>query len=644
VLSDYHKREILDFGGAVNLLEPTDVALPNALTAHNVEFVSGKFKKRFGFAPAININEAATSLFDWIFANGNYIVWFLPGTGVRRSLISSPSSATIMSTSSGNAASFAPAGARLYAAFFNSSGRGAAQGQVYSHNTGADTLFAPPITYTPGAPTQPASGSITAGNHRLGYIIETRNGFLTRPSPSDANLKFQPVTFTATGSKNASWNLNTTWPTYAAKVHVIMTTVANPNRFYFVPGAFASVPGGSPFSVNIGIDVSDDDLVQSQTSKEINKNQLNLLTQSISGTGPFNPSVVLEYGDRMCYLTQATDALGNNYSVVYVSEPSDYQQITADQHVLEAPGRKELMSMFALRNTLYLLGPHGTYATSDSGDVPVFWGVVTVDGSKGTQAPRGAIASPKGDYGWVADEGGLYHFNGTYPDLPISYYQTTDWRRINWAAAWCLQVKDHPSKQQVAVLAPLDGASTPSHLMVWDYTNGVSPIAAKYSIWNIASYSLGAIEVVQNDLASMPTGVAKRLELWVSPSNAAPLLRQMWAEDTNPYRDNGQAITALYETALFPGKGAAGQIFHHWAAHLRVRGSGSLAPIVYTLDAATNKTLRTITLLSSPGKEELVYPDLNREGVYYRFSNSALDEWFEVSAIRHYYEPWVDQR
>src|SRR5262249_33695959 len=145
-------------------------------------------------------------------------------------------------------------------------------------------------------------------------------------------------------------------------------------------------------------------------------------------------------------------------------------------------------------------GPNWTYAFEDTGDVPVTWpSARLVDGFIGTQAPRGFTVNASTGLGWCAHTTGLYVFQGgAFNPLPVSYMNAPDWARINWAQAAKLQVVDDKDKQRVYVLAALDANTSPSHLLTFDYTNGMTTETIKYSLWNIAGYLPGSICIVQN--------------------------------------------------------------------------------------------------------------------------------------------------
>ena len=799
----WNKIELNDFGGSWTSIDPVDVPAGRSLLAQNAEFNFGQVSTRHGFGVAYAAAEIAYSLFNWISSLGSYLVWFLPGTGVRGIKISdtSPVKTTMCSILEGTAASFAPSGPRLYVGAFNKSTAAADQGHVISFGGGSsgitfedvavgafvgttyaltagvnftasgggtmtigtgtpspgsgkylafntvpagpdtltmefvtpadgttpttvagsqlsfilwdteenvtfttydsssvaietrtlttriatfsgftgniykiiftdtgsdgfaidnivgtpgavgvvfncDKLFAPPITYTPGAPTEPLAGLITAGVHRLGYVIEHRSGFIGRPSPDTgvgdpSPETFTPVSFTSAGLKNLSWVLNTTWPATATKVHVIMSPASNPSLYVFVPGASADITGGTAQSVTIAWSIADDDLLSLGDDAT---DLLSLATQTVAGTGPILPSVIVPYGDRMSYVTTTVDSVDNTYSVVLVSDRTHYQRISLDQHMLQIPGQKDIVTAFVLNDAYYMAGPSWTYVTRDTGGPPVEWPApLLVDGRRGTLSPLGVGISPAGTHAWVASTDGLYFFNGAYADLPISYYNAPEWNRINWNAAWCVKVVDDAVSKRVYVLAPLDAAVTPSHLLTWDYIRGLTAAKVSFSLDSLSGFSLGSMELVKNDLVGAITQAAGHSELWLGSSASASILRRKTDSDTQPWRDQSSAIAFQYDLSLLPTNPNV-RIIHHYGGFIRAYGAGSLSVTARHLDGSWSQALTAITLAATPGLRYQRMFHRPGEQVSYRFATSALDAHATISGLEYYWFPYSRQR
>jgi hypothetical protein len=604
---------------------------PNkGLVSENVVFRPGQVATRLGFSVAFDPDVPISAMLNWLSSLGNNLVYYRTSdNSVQLVDITNPPTETALIAGDlvGYAATFAEAGARLYCSFFSSAGAGASGARVVTFQNSAyvsDLAFQPPITYTPSAPTETAAGVVTAGLHYVGYRIEYRSGFITRPSPDSGNgtvpnaSTFQPIAFTATGSMNLEWTLNTTWPVGAINVYMIMSPVSSPAQYFLVPGAVQPVVGGVASSITFTVDVSDETLFS--TTGDVTQSVF-FLTNSVLNVPQFFPQVAFSHGDRMVYVTTVSDGVGNQSGALYISNKQAFQELFADQSLIQLPGLKDITTGISLDGIVYVIGPQWVYRTIDNGAAPSTWPAPSlVDGRRGTLAIRGAVVSPSGTYAWIASQDGLYFFQGAFPSLPISYYQQTDWDRINWDVAQVIDIKDDPTVKKVYVLAALDSNTTPSHMLTWDYTNGFGAEQVQYSVDFLQGYNMGSIEVVKNGLPNMPVGVPQRKELWVAPSDEAPILRRNSENDDDPYLDNAFPIFSNYETALFPPQGSAGEIYQHHGVDTRVKGDGNLALTAYTLDHDKSFECLEIALSESPGKIIHRSFDLISEGVSLLFT------------------------
>lgn len=505
-----------------------------------------------------------------------------------------------------------------------------------------DKLFPPPLTYTPSAPTEPSSGEITAGAHNLAYAIEYRGGFVGRLCPDSGSGTpsvdtFTPVSKTAAGSKNFSWVLNTTWPADAVKVHVAMSPVSRPDLYIFVPGATASVTGGASESHTITFDVTDEFLMSILGTSDATNHRF-WYTQTTAGVGPFNPHAIVKYGDRMAYITEIDDGVGNNVGAAIVSERNKFQSVSLDFSLVQLPGQIDITTGFEMNGALYLLSPTETYMTRDNSLTPSEWPAAFSVGTIGTVAVRGvdvADAATDMKIAFVAAKSGLYAFSGRYDKNPMSYLQEDVWNTINWDYAHLIQVKDIPHLQTVAVAVPLGDATSLSHVLTWCYRKGVNYAQADYSKWSFSDFDIGALAVMKNTLSSAATGNSEREELWVAPSDADEIRRQMTDNDSTPWRDGSAGIPFTYRTAALP-RAEITEMQRHHGAHHRVTGSGTLTVKAKSIDGGWSKTLRSITLSSAPDKNEWRPFHKMMPRTVYEYSHTAADEHVLVSGIKHY--------
>ncbi len=655
-------KDISKFYGP-DLLSDTSAKV-GGLLAKNVEYiVTGAVKTRDGFAEFHNPAKAISALFHWIQASWDRLIYLVPGSEVEGRNINLGTTDSIVTGLSANTigARFSEYGARLLMAFYGADGTGNEQGRVwngtFSPSAEQEKLFQKPLIettdFTVSSYSEPAAspppGTVTAGTHKLAMVIETRNAYQTKPVKFEAQADF-----VATGGLTLEFTLTPVgnWPDWVDRGFILMTTVENQLRYHFIPNtdltgdvSFTLSPGTS-IPVVINIDISDEALAQGTNATP----WFSLLSQASGGTGPFNPHFVGNFGARAVYIAEVlnSDILANA-SNLYFSEIGNPQWITADQHQLNLPGFRRAIVGFELKGTFFVLGPAWTYAFTDNLSEPVTWPPPEeVDLRVGTLSPYGVDVNTSRSHAWVASEHGLFFFNGgAYPLLPTSHLQTPDWDRINWAAdAGMVQVVDNGPRQTVCVLAPLDGATSPTHILCWDYKSGVDwKTAGKhYSLINLASMvNPGAMTLVLN-----PT--KKIQELWLANSVAGKILRQKSnaagdssVSDNDLYDDDGSAIDSEYQSQPLPFVEPAPM--HHLADELRLTGNGRCRLSIISLDSRRTLFLQDIPRLdSAPHRMYKRKYDLRSDTAHLAVTNNnAKGHWFLLSFLRHHFERWVEE-
>lgn len=684
------------FGGAWTAPDRGTVDMRGALAARNVRYFLKSVATRYGWGIAFSLSSVgafanAQGPYNWLSELGNFLVWKWSDAGAhpcRISLVNisanPPALINVVDLAQGvSIPSFAQLGPRLYVttwirslSFPSSAGNGV--GCITSSNSGAsfnyDQIIPGPVApaFIPGGTiSETGAGTVTAGIHNLGIRMLHRSGFLGRPGPDSSTsanpttTTFAPQTFTSTGGQNLKWNFTPTanWPADVVQVQVVMSPVQNPNRIFLVPGAVQNVTGGSNTAVNITFSIDDDTLIASAAQLECTTS-LDLLTASATGNAFLQPAAVVVIGSRLYYLATLPDGNGNTFSVVFASDPGQYQNITADQHVIQLPGQLNISAVFGVNGVSYLAGPHSTFYTQDNGGVPATWATPQIaDGRKGPPYPNCVEVSTSGTYAWIADETGLYYFDGTYQTLPISYLQSDIWQTIELSTDG-FSIKDDPLHHRVMVHAFGLSSGTPGQLFIWDYTNGTDPYSARFAQEDLPQALGGAntlgIEIVHNTLATTPSANQQNPELWFAGASTVGNQMIFWREknpafDNFVYRDEGfsnLAINAQYITNIMPAlmgtilqPGSVGQegIFAHHAGFFRITGNGNITLQVQSYDSLTSANLSpTLALTSAPTGKSLVYGELlGANGFVYGISQNVLDGFFVLSAISMYYTKYA---
>ena len=588
--------------------------------AVNVQYEPRSVRTRDGFEHTLAVGGSVFGMYHWITNAGsiaiNRLIYFEGGATMKMKDLIGGSTQTLF-TQSGYSFVAAEAGNRLYIPVHTSGGIGASKMRIVNALLGgvpADYAFSPPMTAAPVI-TAPGAGLCTEGQHYFAYILETRTGFTGKPSPQPGNV-FTPVAFTVSGGKKTlNLAVTATTPDDAAFIHPIMTRRDNPSQFYFVPDAAVAVPGGTAWTANMTINISDEDLANRATEVD---EQFDYFTQDVGGSGPIEPLIAVPYGQRMAYITPQK---------AYVSDIQDYQVIVDPESTVELPGQKQMVTAFVVRGVLYILGPAWTYGISDSGSGARAreWGSPSlVSGALGTTAVRGVCSRTAGDYAWVANKSGLYYFDGSYKADPISYGVDPEWRRINWGAPHAISVVDHYNEQKVIVIAPLDGATVPTHMLTFDYSDGFTWGTVHFSLDNVgANVGSGAVVI------DPTTG---KQEFWLAPSASGQIMKQSFELRA----DNGVAINSQYETGLLINPPTGWRFNKCGAVELDIIGSGTPTVTFIGLNEVFTEAMIADAMSQNPADYMLMGIDAFDQNLSIRIAVNSSGSWFDLARVTAY--------
>ena len=674
-----------NFGGSWTAVDAASIDDRGASFAQNVRYFKNEVQTRYGWGVAASFSSypAGTSgmgpgpMYNWISSLGDYLVWSNSGgsntINLSRLTDNPPTIVANLSVSANfGIPVFAPIGPRLFVSNWTI---GNAQTQftsvgpaVISYNGvfNYDPIIPGPASTTlvpSTAPTEPGVGVVTAGLHYIGLRMLHRSGFLGRPGPDTSTTTnptpqtFAPIAFTSTGNHNLKWAFTpgTNWPADVIQVQLLMSPVDNPNQFFLIPGATQNVTGGSATSVNITFNIADDALVAGAAAIDCT-NSLNFYTASATGQAYMQCLAVAAIGSRMFYISQLPDANGNMFSVIFASDSANYQQISLSQHVIQIPNQLDIRAVFGVQGAIYIVGPHWTYVTQDTGGVPVTWPTPQiVDGRKGAEGPNCVEVATSGQYAWVADRSGLYYFNGIYQALPIDYLGL-DYSSFLKIPDVFLQVVDDPLRHRVLVNGSQIDFGSKYFILEFDYTFGLDPYSVRYTRHDRLGMFAGPIAIVQNDLTTIGvTSHTKVPELWLGATGLGSDGKlHVYREknpvyDSNVYQDDAvagaAAIHTIYETNAMPEPGGSALILAHQAVIPRIVGSGTMSAWgVYTLDKQQFKNLPSYTLSLTPDFRPIQRCYLKGSGFIYHFEMNAVGSFFILSDLTLFYSKFAGHR
>lgn len=421
-----------------------------------------------------------------------------------------------------------------------------------------------------------------------------------------------------------------------SKVFLIMTPADNPAAWFFIPDVTAvaqvgvrDVPFNTPATLTYSANVSDEDIQANYDSA--NPNFL-FLSQAADGTGPFNPDFVSAYGHRMVY---------GDGTIAYASDLNNPQQISADLNQIIMPNQRRIAYAFQLPNStdLYLTGDRWTARVTDNNDSPSTWAQpISISKTLGAPLPNCVCYATGSNNAWIVTEAGIYYFDGTYADRPLTYLINDIWRGVNWDAADLIEITDDVADLKLYVSVPFGGGqTTPNQILVFDYQNGKEFDRVDITIdFFTAKPAIGSIATIKDLL------LQGRSNVWIGPSGGGNVVRY----DTSTRNDEGVAINSFWISGLFLGTGEMGpQMIRLGSGNIWVRGSGALGlrwrgpDNVQSVasDLLTDQGV-TSTLSPTPGLMYLTKLDFPHiENFTFGPGTNAIDAWFSLSGFRAYW-------
>jgi hypothetical protein len=593
-----------------------DLVRGRAFAAQNVRVLPGRIITRAGHLATLAVPGKTTSLFQWLpTLNGiryNYLFYLSGGNVLYKNMGDSSPAATLYA-SSARGLSYAEAADKIYIAEHDTSNIGTAglrvsailgSGQKWDH------AFGPPLVAT-GAVTEQSGGVVTPGVHLIGFLPEYRSGHVGKPSPVPGGV-FTPASHTVSsiGKKLAATFTFATTPNDVAFIHAIMTRADNPNNWFIVPDATAAVPpGATGWPVTLNINFNDEDLANRATSA---LDYFNLVSQSYLGVPPFLPSAAVMYGNRLVCIVN---------DKAYISEAYDFEYMTEARHTVQLPGRRPIVNAAVLGGMIYWFGRNYTYASSDNGEDPRSWPQPEqVSGSIGIPAPNCIEFRSTRDLGWIVSRTGLWSFTGQYPDKPMTYLWRTDWAAINWAAAYCIVIKEDPTRQLVYVAVPMGTATEPTHVFVVDYSRGTGAFEVDITIDTFAGFTPTSLALIEDSAALT--------SMWMAPGAAG----SMWKQDNAFHSDAGAAIDSLYECGYLLDfyNSSPSQIEY---LYFDICGNGWLETTFNLKDRTRSRILPPVPLLATPGRLTSRLVQMVGANGSAQFRTNAVDDYFDLRSI-----------
>lgn len=654
------KISITRWTGPVDFLDEPSSDVDQGSLSRNIEITDANRGKnnvrtRLGTRTVFTPAGRVKAIYNWIRAGINSLMRLEDDKVIQRNLSTGIDTQilTVAGPGAPSGAKFLAYGHRLFMCFW-------AQTSLQNQTLFGKELYVWDGSFASGLPriekafpiapaagmsaTEPAPGDVDPTTKRFGFIAETFGGGFSNPGPPSGGGIFTPMTITPSGGLNLVITITPpgTWPITINRLHLI---VELDEQWYLADVEPIYVPPGGPGSVSFTFDAPDTRIATFDPIEEEGSNDFfSLISQDSSGNGPIFPYQMLDYNSRLVLFTQvvATDLI-NTSTALMISDAGKPQWMTFKGHLIQLPQFLPAVTGSVIRDGLYVYSPAGTFQYFDiPGALPVAWKTpTTISGSIGSPWFRGVTQNAGKTYSWVASQFGLYYFNGAgYTQEPSSKGQTNLWNRINKAAGpdkVCV-FEDVPTSK-VMVFCPLDNATEPNTLFVWDFSE--SPYADGIQFcgaWTFkrpsgAMFAPAGADTVEYN--SVP-------EIWLySSSPAHPVIRQHRAgtTDPTPWNDDGMGIDSVHRFGpVFPVNG-----WDYKISELNIWATGAGRAIIkgFERGARILGTLESLPLRTQPKGAYRRGPDWSTPYLEIEISNNAApNAWFSLSKILIEIDEW----
>lgn len=615
-MRDHEPITISDFRGLFNRGEAETVPQDFFSDSHNIRFNRHEIKTRFGSSIVHVLSSVRrVKIYKRIGEAQRLII--LNGVG---ELYDSTNLATPILTVSGMTDfSMASIFNRAYITPHDGI-TGLAGEKVYVYNgsgvarAAAGTAPTAALVVSDGAST----GFVEEGLHLFAYAFETASGYITKPGGY--------VSFTTVGGKRLDIDTIGVGPAgTVARVIIATRTIVGGFNGDFEHQTWYLVPGGR-IADNTSTSLSDTLSFFDLDLAEDVSYLIDQITEIPAGVG------IGLYNSRMIVWGENA-----NQSIVRAStvgEPESFDDAEGFVTINPGDAGSAIKNCFEYNTLLIVQKANRTYYTQDNLNNAAFWPSKNLDDSIGGH-PHGVAQIL--DYGHQienlvisAHQTGLRVFNGSFSTTPLSYNIDNIWERINKKYFHTVEAVINALDMEIYIAVPLDAATTPSHILYGDFSEGLTWETIK---WSIDSFPY-APQTIVADLDNTNDEVVIKI---------GSLTGNIYKIDETLYTDNLIAQDSYVEFPLLPVDGDD-TIYHFTGARVRAKGSGSLAVTVKSLDDVLTATGESITLAASPGKGLFSGFNFTAERCKIKFRVSDAGANFKLNRMSLYMTPVWEQR
>jgi hypothetical protein len=257
--------------------------------------------------------------------------------------------------------------------------------------------------------------------------------------------------------------------------------------------------------------------------------------------------------------------------------------------------------------------------------------LLDVDGGVGSSIHGVAILNEEkkatNDTIVVAARSGLWLFNGLYAFPQLSWKIDSLWKRINQLYFDKVQVVQDTTNTRIYISVPLDAATEPSHIILVEYDNGLTPQNITFGLWQFPY---------------KPTSIVA----YIDPSTLKPIL-YIGSSNNNIYKlddsvtlDDGVTIPWHYQS--FYATAIGGAVGHFNGIRIRGTGVGNITINLYGEDNVTTQAPPVLPVTANPGLEPVRIFNFQNEKISVKLSGTTVSSTLTLQRLVIYGTPlWI---
>ena len=480
------------------------------------------------------------------------------------------------------------------------------------YNDGESSSFFTAVNTTIPAGTLTVTNSLGVADNPM-YAIA-----IILPTTTTVNPNV-PVTFTAIGDHTIELSNIPTGPTYTIARHIIIT-LPDETSFFFVPTEDGGVLNDNT-TTTTSLNFFLTDLVESAdylftVRSRIPAGQgINVYASRLVLWGFPNPD------DSILRLSDSAnpETFDETLETVIITKDDGYIVTNTD----------------IIRDVLYIIKSKGISSTTDNGQDPVNWNVITVDQSIGTSFRGVSTASPTVEHGTqsdlslIADISGVYLFNGIIQQPALTWKIQDLWDTITDLSKVSIIID---VKNQRFHITGFDSGSSLYNLsLVGHYLEGITPTEIKWDLWTYHT-NCNLLDTVDNKQVQLVTLLSNGNIIYFDATQFVDYIDSTHTSAIDQYALLGGQEFDIGSVNLFTG------------IKLRVTGSGLLHLTIYNEDSTLNEVLSSTTLSTAPGKELAVRSNFKCERGYFKLENDTKSTYFKISRLIFYGADFAPER